>query len=148
MRTVEGNFFKERGIVGDDHAAFAERGDVFLLVETEATRDAHAARFASVVFRAQGMTGIFDHRKAVFFRERQDGVHVATLSVKVDGQHGFGIGGQLFLQLIRIEVTGDGIDIDEIDFRAQRHAGSRSGDPGQRRGQHAVAGFDIQREQG
>ena len=66
----------------------------------------------------------------------------------MDGKHRLGVRRQLLGKLFGVHVVGDGIDIDEIDFGAKGGAGGGGGDPGERRGEHAVAGFDAEPDEG
>ena len=104
VRAIEGDALEHSRIIGNNHSAFSERGNIFLFVEAEASGRAHAAGLASFVFSADCVTGILDDRNVVPFGDGEDRVHVATLAIEVHGKNGFGVRGDLRFELSRIEM--------------------------------------------
>ena len=81
VRAIEGDALEHSRIIGNNHAAFSERGNIFLFVEAEASGRAHAAGLASFVFTADGMTGVLDDRNVVPFGHGEDWIQIGRAHV-------------------------------------------------------------------
>ena len=110
--------------------------------------------WASLERGPHGLGGVDDERHAAFGAERLEGVVVAALSVEVGGDHALGAGGpQGAPQEREGDEAGGGVGVHEhgrgaaVDGGADGGAvdgGADGGDEGERGGDHAVAGADVQ----
>src|SRR6266487_2615635 len=78
VRAVERHALENCRVIGHDHPAFTQGGNIFLLVEAETPGHAHAAGLASLVVGTDSMAGVLHHSDAVPLRDREDGVHIAA----------------------------------------------------------------------
>lgn len=97
-------------VVGADHPPFPG-GDRLGGIEAEAGKIADLADHTPFVAGGKGMGGIFDHGQAMFLGYSLDGVQVGGQTGDVDGDDGFGAGGDGRFEQIGVEVEIVGADV-------------------------------------
>ena len=129
-------------VVGDDHAAVAGRAEVLGREEGEAAVMADRAGAAAFVLRADRLGGVFDDHKPVLLRDLHHGVHVGHLAVEMHGHDRPRAGGDLCLDLRRLQVVGGGVNIHEDGCGADARDAAGGGEEGVGRGDDLVARAD------
>lgn len=117
----------QRGVVGRDHAAVAPAAEVLAGIETEAAHGADGAAAAAFVLGADGLGRVLYDDGAMTGSNLEEGVHVGGAAKQMHGLDGPNVpmAPQGILDLIGVEVHGEGVDIDEDGFDAD--AGERAG---------------------
>ena len=99
-------------IVGDDGSAFAG-GNEFARLKTERAQIAHGAGAFALPHAAVGVGAILDDFEIVLLGDAEDLVHIGEAHAEMDGQNGFGFGGDGLLDELGVHAVGIGIDVDE-----------------------------------
>ena len=139
---------RERIVVREQGAAIAIATKRVGREKTGAADRGQIAALAPAVGRAKTLCAVFDHGQPVAGGDAVDGIHVGWLAVQRDrDDRARGRRDRSFDQL-RIERTGDALDVDEHGPGADQHdrVGRRTG--GKRRGDDLVTWPDAKRHQG
>ena len=127
-------------VVGDQHTAVA-RAEVFRGIKTVGGRALQfVADQTALVAAPQRMRRIFAHKQAVLVRNRIDAVQVADLAAVMDGNDGLCPGGNLFLDLIRVDAAGSVVDVGKYRRCSCMDDGACGGGERHRGGDDLVAG--------
>lgn len=74
---------------------------------------AEGADFLVIELCAVCLSCVFEEEETVFVADGDEVVHFAGVTEEVDGDDGFGFGGNFFFNFLGIDIHGLGIDIDE-----------------------------------
>ena len=85
------------------------------------------------------MAGVFDDVEVVLLGDGHDGVHVGHLAKEVDGDDGFGFGGDGGGDEVGVDVVGFGVDIDEDGFGTDASDAACGGEEGEWCGDDFIA---------
>jgi len=123
----------DRLIIGDEDASLAG-GDDLVLLKAKATCIAKGAQRLAPVRAAIALSDILDDAQAVPASDRHDLIHARRHAPHVHGDHRACPGGDLALQILRVEVQR-GVDLGDDrhsahrdDGRSRRHKGIRRQD--------------------
>jgi hypothetical protein len=109
----------EGGIAGGDQATVTERSEVLTRKKREASRNTERPGRPAPIGRTDRLAGILDYRNAVLGRRGENRVHVGDQAVQVDGNDGPRLRGNGGADRARIDVEGDGVDVDQSRRRAK-----------------------------
>ena len=138
----------EGGVVGQDHAGVAEGAQVLGGEEGEAAHVADRAAAAALVLGADGLGAILDDRDMAAPGDLHDGIHVGHLAEEVNGQDGLGARCDGRLDFMRVDVEGQGVDVDENGLGVEAVDDAGRGEEREGRGDDFVAGADVQGHEG
>src|SRR5262249_13937755 len=110
--------FGQRRVVGDHHAAVAERAEVLGRVEAKAATHPQAARRPAALGRAMGLGPILDYWQAVARGDLEDGPHVGHATIEVHRHDRLRAPGDRRLQRRWVEVKAALVHLDEDRPRA------------------------------
>ena len=134
--------FDPLGIVAADRSAVAEATEILAREEAESSVGTDGADPAALVFRADGLTGVFDHDEPMLLRQGHDRVHVGRLTEEVDRYDRLGVRGYFGFDRAGIDIERDRVDVREHRGRADPHDGSDGGEERERRGDDLVSCSD------
>ncbi len=147
VQAVHGNPIGQLIVIGGDHATFT-RGEILVGIETETgQRTGGAADHSALVTRTGSMRGIFDDDQTVLLGNRFDAIHIARQAAKVHGDDGLRARRDDFLNVGRIDIERDRIDVGKHGPGADMHDHIGGGRKRQRRRDHFVARADVIDEQ-
>ena len=97
--------------------------------------------FMAIINRcSKGVGGVVDDGDVVFLGEAVEAIDVAAVAIDMHGDDGFGARGDEFLDFIRVEAEGFGIDVRKDRGRADALKGVGGGDEGEGSGDDIAIG--------
>ncbi len=92
---------------------------------------AHGSCLLPLVLSPDRLSRILHHLQVMLLSNLHDGVHVRTLSVKMDWDYRLGLGGDPIFYLPRVQIVGIRIDIYKHRGSTEPGNSSRSGEVGE-----------------
>src|SRR5690606_40261419 len=120
-------------------------GNRFTGLKTEASKVPDGPQPFSLVSRQRSLTGILDHGQIVLVRDFHYPLHIARHAKYVNGHDGFGVGGDLPLYVVRIQLVSVWLHISQHRKRVATQYGSYRSKIGIRRGNDFISVPDLQR---
>lgn len=133
----------ELRVLDDQHAAFAERGEVLVGMEREDRHVAPRAGLDAVDVRADGLGRVLDDEHVVLFRHFHDRGHVRHIAVKMHDDDGFGFGRDALFDGFGVDHVRDGIDVRPDELRALLGERVGRGRERVRRDDDFIAGLEV-----
>ena len=137
----------QRLVIRHNHSAVACRTQVLAWEKAEAANSADTSCAAALVGCRNRLRGVFDHKNTVPCGNLHDWIHVAHLAVQVYGQDSLCPAGDPRLNLVRVDVIGGWIDVDEYGRGTSPGDGSCGGKEGEGCRNHLVACADSKGHQ-
>ena len=134
-------------ILGGHQPAVAVAAEVLAGEEAEGAGIAHAAGLLAADVGAEGLGTVLDDFEIMLVGNRLDGRHIRRLAEQVYRDDRLGLCGHGRLDLVRVDIEGLGIDIDEHRRGADVEDRLGGGDEGERGGDDLVAFADASGDQ-
>src|SRR5262245_52031257 len=115
------NSLRNGNIVCDDSTAVATSAKVLRRIKAEARNVANGSDSTPVIAGAVRLSRVFDNSKSSPPGYFQNRIHIGRLSVKMNRNDGFGLRGDVFLDLSDIDIVGTWIDVGKNGFRPRMH---------------------------
>ncbi len=136
------------GVAGDDHAGVAVGAEVLGRIEAETAHTAETAGALALVLGAERLGSVLDEDQVVALGDVPERLHVGALAEQVDDEDGAGARRDLVLDLERVEVVGERVDVAEDGAGAGAADGAGGGEEGEGGQDDLVAGAEVQGVQG
>ena len=130
-------------IIGDDHASVTGAAKIFGWKEAEAAVVSDGAGTLSLVFRSDGLGGVFDDDQIVLFRDVHNGGHIGHLAEQVDRDDCFCSRSDLLGNQVGVDVKSVWIDVDKDRRCTKTRNATRCGEEAVSGGDDFVAGADV-----
>ena len=111
-------------VVGGHHSTVAKGPQILRWIKTESTKMPNRSGASSVILRADSLRRILDNIEFMTIGDLHDRIHLGNLSVQVHRHDGPRSIGYRHLNLIRINIEGERVDVYEDGFCAE--SGDRS----------------------
>ena len=141
----DGHLFRDRGVVGGDHAPLAGR-HVLGRIERECRADAQGTGLAAADRGSMRLARVFDEHDAMPVRDPAQFVDLSRMTVQVDRHEGLCPRRNRGLHLCRVQAVRVGLDVDEDGSRADEQRRVGGGDEGEGARDDLVAFFDPVRQ--
>ena len=147
MYTKQKHFVSDLVVVRHHHAAVAESAKILAGEKGDTAHIADGAGPLPPIFRTDRLRHVLHNPNAVLLRYAQERLHVATLTVDMDGNNRLGSAGDLRFDIRGFEVVRVRLDVHENRPGAQPGDGTRGSEEGVGRRDNFVPRPNPQRHQ-